>query len=290
MNNDLDNPDESCALITGASSGIGWAYAEAIASTTRLSLILTARRLDRLHALKERLQAGWAEGGAKEAGRRVVVIPCDLSRTEARAQLCARVEAEGLKVALLVNNAGFGHVGAFPTAGSAKYFEMVEVNCAAPLDFCRYFLPRMARGSTIINVCSTAAFQAMPYMAVYAATKSFLLNLSVALAVEAEKLGVQVVAHCPGPTNTEFHETAGVRSTVSFFPAQSAAEAVREALAAAKNGSYLIVNGRLNRMLAQTNRLFSRRTAARLVEVILRQAHGREMPKYPDESQGARGE
>ncbi len=172
----------------------------------------------------------------------------------------------------LINNAGFGSLGQFSESDRRTECDMVRLNCIAPLYLCQSLLPQMTRAkrSAIVNVCSTAAYQAMPYMATYGATKAFLLNLSVALAAETRRTGLTVLAHCPGPTDTEFHLVVGLEDKLSFLPAVSARKVVEQALDAAVRGRTIYINGWLNFPLAQLNRVFPRLFAARLIELALR--------------------
>lgn len=254
-------------LITGASAGLGAEYARQFNASDSRTLILVARRHERLVALQESLQ------GKSE------VICCDLSSHEQRLELFERVKALGYRVEVLVNNAGFGSLGPFKESALDWELKMIDVNCKAPLHLLHLFLPDLletgrlsqCRGS-VINLCSTAAFQAMPYMATYGATKSFLLQFTNALAAE---FGDQLVflAHCPGPTRTEFHLVVGLPEKLSYIPSASAEKVVGEALKKlhlASSGT--LINGRLNFLLSQLNRVFPRSFAARIVARILRNA------------------
>ena len=189
------------ALITGASAGLGVDFARQL-STRGHSLVLAARRKDRLEALA-------AELGNSRA------VEIDLSREGAVGALIANVEAAGETIDILVNNAGFGLHGRFAKADPARLRQMIDLNCGALTELCRAVLPAMIerRSGAILNVASTAAFQPGPGMAVYFATKAFVLSLSEALHEEVRGFGVKVTALCPGPTRTEFGEVAGFRGT-----------------------------------------------------------------------------
>ncbi len=261
------------ALITGASSGIGEAYALELAKRQELSLILLARREDRLRCLKDRIDSIWKETKDNSAAvLEVRLVKCDLSSAQEREKALNEIDAFQVEVSLLINNAGFGSVGRFSKLDSARELSMIEVNCAALAHFCRHFLPQMEKrkNGTVINLSSAAAFQAMPYMATYAASKAFVLNFSLALNLEAARQGVLVMAHCPGPTESEFHLAAGLKEKSSHLPPSSPAKVVSEALAAAKTGQALIINGRSNRFAAFATRFLPRVCVARISELMLR--------------------
>ena len=189
------------ALITGASSGIGKAFAEALARRGA-KVILTARSEAGLNAVADALRAAKAPG--------VEVIALDLAAPGAGAKLAAAVVAKGLEVDLLVNNAGFGKWGDFLSVEAAVDAEMVQLNITALVDLCHAFLPAMQarRDGGIINVASTAAFAPLPYAAVYSASKAFVLSFSEALFGECEDKGVHVLALCPGGPQSNFAAVA----------------------------------------------------------------------------------
>src|SRR5215212_10410424 len=204
--------DRRWSVVTGASSGIGAELARVLAARGH-SLVLTARREERLLALAAELRE--KHGVAAEA------LGFDLEDPAAPQALFAGIEGRGLTIHTLVNNAGFGLRGRFATLPADEQAAMVEVNVAAVTKLARLFLPGMIerRRGGILNVASTAAFQAGPYMAVYYATKAFVLSLSEALHDEAKPHGVTVTALCPGPTESEFSETAGLKEPRSSTPA-----------------------------------------------------------------------
>jgi uncharacterized protein len=192
------------ALVTGASAGIGDALAVELAAAGS-NLILTARRTDRLEALSSRLKA--------EHKIQTMVIPADLADPAAPQRLYDATEGKGIVVDILVNNAGFGYYGEFVRGDLAFQRTMVDVNCAAVVDLTRLFLPRMIerRRGDLMIVASTAAYQPVAYMATYAATKVFDRYFAEALAEETSRYGIRVSALCPGPTESEFGQVAGVR-------------------------------------------------------------------------------
>jgi short-subunit dehydrogenase len=190
------------ALVTGASAGIGRAFASALAARG-MDVVLVARRKDRLEAI--------ASDIGKDRSIATHVIECDLADRSSIARLAAEVEGRGLEIGLLVNNAGFGTYGSFTGEDLETSIRMVDVNCRAPLELAHRFLPGMlARGrGGIVFVASTAAYQPAPFLATYGATKAFDLMLAEALWAELGPKGIHVLGLSPGFTPTEFQEVAG---------------------------------------------------------------------------------
>ena len=235
----------AAALITGASSGLGEEFALQLARAKR-ELVLVARREDRLRDVAER---------AKQAGApSATTISSNLGRANAAHEIHQQVSAAGIAVDYLVNNAGFGTHGNFAQAPLDREIEQINLNVSALVALTRLFLPGMvaAKRGHIINVASTAAFQPIPWMATYAATKAFVLNFSEALSSELQGTGVTVLALCPGPTRTEFQQVAGVeQSGVPSFAYMDAATVVRQGIDAARRGRALRINGFVNSLMAQ---------------------------------------
>ena len=235
------------ALITGASAGLGVEFARQLSATGH-RLVLVARRKDRLDAL------------AKELGNaRTVTI--DLGKAGAAAKLMADLEAAGEEVELLVNNAGFGLFGKFAKLDPERLREMVDLNVGALTDLCRAVAPRMLerRSGAILNVASTAAFQAGPGMAVYFATKAYVLSFTEALHEELKKHGIKVSALCPGPTRTEFGEVAGWPSNAAVDRmAMDAAPVVALGLKALERNQAVMVTGAINKVGAAATRFIPR--------------------------------
>ena len=235
------------ALVTGASAGLGIEFARQL-SKRGYRLVLAARRKERLDAL------------AKELGNaRAVAV--DLSKSNAAARLMADVEANGETVDLLVNNAGFGLIGRFAELDAKRERQMIDLNVGALTDLCRAVAPAMIeRGSgAILNVASTAAFQPGPKMAVYFATKAFVLSLSEALHEELKPHGIKVSCLCPGPTRTEFGEVAGFGGNGLFDRvAMSADKVVETGLAGLDANRAVVVAGWLNKIGAASTRFAPR--------------------------------
>lgn len=244
-------------LITGASAGLGAEFARQCAARGE-ALALLARRLDRLEALKATL------------GGEVHIFAADLSLPGAAASLVAQMTAEGLEVTSLINNAGFGLAGGFETQPLEKQSEMIDLNVRALAGLTRAVLPAMlARGSgSILNVASTAAFQAGPNMAVYYATKAFVLSFTEALHEEYRTRGIKVTALCPGPVATEFFEVAGVTSNTFQRMAADPVAVVRAGLKGLARNKAIVIPGFGNAVGAQANRLLPRAAVRRLVARI----------------------
>lgn len=250
------------ALITGASAGLGEGFARALAAEGN-ALILTARRVDRLEALAAELRAAH--------GVTVHVFAADLADQAGPDTLIAAIAAAALPIDILVNNAGFGARGDFADLDSALQLGMIDLNCRALVALTHAVLPQMiARGSGgILNLASVASFQPGPWMAVYYASKAFVLSFSEALHEEVKGKGVRVAALCPGPTRTEFADVAGLGDTALFERLASApAVVVRDGLAALAANRAVKVSGALNFAMAAgirfTPRSFTRRIAGSL--------------------------
>ncbi len=248
------------ALVTGASSGIGEAFARALAARGR-RLVLVARRGDRLAYLAREL------GGDAAA----LAVTLDLARPGAEDELAAKVSAAGIDIDLLVNNAGVGHTGHFQEEPLDRLLGMVDLNIRSVVALTRRFLPAMVerRNGAIVNVVSMSAFQPVPFLATYAATKAFVLSLTEALATELEGTGVKVQALCPGNIPTEFQQVAGTEG-VAFTrtPSMSAAAVAEASLRALDRGPVIVIPGLRDRILVAFQRLVPRpmvrRAAARL--------------------------
>ena len=238
----------SVALVTGASSGIGSDLARELAARGH-NLILVARREDRLRELADQLAA--------EHAIVAEVLPCDLSDHEAVDALPGRVEALGLDVEVLVNNAGFATGGPFAEADQAREREQVRVLVEAPVALTGAFLPGMVKRGrgAILNVASIAAFQPMPYSAGYSAAKAYVLTFTEAIHQEVVGQGVTVTALCPGPVETDFWEGAGwqVATGQSFEQAWPSvarvtpAQAARAGISGLASGKRVVVPGLTNR-------------------------------------------
>jgi hypothetical protein len=244
------------ALVTGASSGIGEAMARRLARDRR-ALVLVARRTDRLEALAAEL--------ARAHGVEAMAIPCDLASPDGPVSLGPELERRGLAVEWLVNNAGFGTFGRFHELPVERELEEIRLNVTAPVALTGLLVPGMvARGrGVVVNVASVAGFAPMGLNATYAATKAFLIAFSEALAVDLEGTGVHVLCVCPGFTRTEFQEKAHIDATQVPRFVWMTPEAVADQAVAAVGKQTVLVNGRLNRVLARTLRLAPRSLVAK---------------------------
>lgn len=247
------------ALVTGASSGIGESFARAFAARGH-DLVVVARRRERLDALAKQLRA--------EHGIAVHVVALDLALPESVDDLSGALDSLGVVPDVLVNNAGYGSYGAFVRLPLDRELRMIDLNVRALVALTGHLLPRMlGRGSgSILQVASTTSFQPVPYMAVYGATKAFVLSFSEALARECEGSGVHVLAVCPGHTPTEFQELSGVNQRPTRTSAQSPEDVVREALAALdQRDVHVVVTGAPNRITTQIPRILPRRAMSWIV-------------------------
>ncbi|PQV51904.1 SDR family oxidoreductase [Paraburkholderia sp. BL21I4N1] len=250
------------ALVTGASSGIGRAFSYALAKRGA-KLLLVARSHDKLRDLAAELRRDYACDAD--------FLTVDLSATDAVHTIAHHLKATGTVVDVLINNAGFAAYGRFETIPWTRQRDEVLVNCMVAIELTHLLLPGMQARSdgAVINVASTAAFQPDPYMAVYGATKAFLLSFSEAVWAENRHRGIRVVALCPGATQTAFFDVVGAKEAAVGTP-MPVASVVQDALwALDRNRSYRIVGTR-NQLLANLQRLLSREMSARLVEKILR--------------------
>lgn len=253
---------ERRALVTGASSGIGEAFARALARRGR-PLLLVARRADRLARLAEEL------GGPGRAD----VIALDLSRPDAGATLEAEVARRGLALDLLVNNAGAGLTGRFWELPLERQLAMVDLNSRAVVELTRRFVPGMIerRDGGVINVVSTAAFQPIPFFAVYAASKAFVLSFTEALAGELKGTGVVVQALCPGLTESEFQAVAGTdRVVFNRTPAMKAEEVAERSLDALAKRRLRVIPGWRDRVMLRAQSLVPRAVVRRVAGELFR--------------------
>lgn len=241
------------ALVTGASSGIGVEFARQLAARGA-DLVLVARRVDRLEVLAAELRAAH--------GRTVHVVPADLALPRPGVALAAAVAGLGLEIDTVVANAGFGTYGRFEDEDGARLADELAVNVAAVVDVAHAFYPGMLRRGrgALVTVASTAAYQPVPRMAVYAASKAFVLSFTEALAYEARRSGVRVLALSPGATESEFFEIADNGDRFGTRR-QTAAEVVALALRTLdrRRGPSSVVSGAGNRLASVAARLLPRR-------------------------------
>ena len=257
-------------LITGASRGIGAAFARRLAADGH-PLILVARDRDQLQALKAEIES---TGTAP-----VEVMVADLSMPGAAEALYAQCLLAGWVVSQLINNAGCGRFGEFHAHPAATYADILQLNAAAPMLLAHHFLADMRqRGQgTLINIASMAAFKPTPYLAVYGATKAFLLSFSEALAGEFIGTPIRILTVCPGATATDFFRAAGREATEQLTgapPMQSAEEVVDFTLRALRHGERLGVPGFKNRLMATLSSHMPRWLGLPLSAKVLRRQFG----------------
>ncbi|WP_022911131.1 SDR family NAD(P)-dependent oxidoreductase [Aestuariimicrobium kwangyangense] len=251
----------SWALVTGASGGLGEAFVDHLA-TKGVNVVVTGRRADALERTAQR---------ARAKGVEAVVLTCDLGVKEERDELVAEISRRGLRVQTLVNNAGFGTIGDFAAGDPARHLEKVRVNCEALTDLTQRYLPGMLQQhrGTIINVSSTASFQPLPGMAVYAATKAYVRSFSEALWHELKGTGVKVVTLCPGPTETGFFEVAGDSKALGWR--RTPEQVVETCFRGLGRGLPTVVDGPLNLAQAVAGRLAPTRLGLAISHRVMQQ-------------------
>lgn len=251
------------ALVTGASAGIGLALATELAAG-RTNLVLTARREKRLDELARKLIVAHKIHAE--------VFATDLAQSNGAEQIFAFTRGKNIEIDLLINNAGFGAFGEFFTIDTHRLLEMVQVNCTAVVHLARLFLPEMMkrhRGDVLV-VASTAAFQAVPYISTYSATKAFDLLFAEGLAEEMKPYGIRVCALCPGSTESEFHEVAGQAQLPSVRHRESAEKVARVGLKALAAGKSYVISGLGNYLGAHSQRIVPRRLVTRIAARMFR--------------------
>ncbi|WP_430593135.1 SDR family NAD(P)-dependent oxidoreductase [Humidisolicoccus flavus] len=254
-------PRGHTTLITGASSGLGAEFARVFAARGS-NLVLVARRLGRLDELAAEIRA--------EHDVTVLVIAMDLARPEAGDALKARLDAESVTIDTLINNAGFGTIDRFVNEDRKRLAEELQLNVATLVDLTHIFLPEIVRAGrgAVVNLASTAAYQPNPTMAVYGASKSFVLNFTIALALEMQQSSVKILALSPGPTQTEFFAVAKTNLAVSQQTPQQVIAVAMRALDARNTPSH-VVAGRSNSFSAAVVGLLPKPFAARIAGNML---------------------
>ena len=252
------------ALITGASSGIGAVFVQELAKRNK-NLVLVARSEEKLQQIEEKLQAKYQI--------EIQAIKQDLTEADAVNKIFTKLESQQISIDFLVNNAGFGEHGSFNQTKWERHQKMIQLNILTLVDLTYKCLPIMLSNNygRIINVASIGAFHPMPYLSVYGATKSFVLNFTEALWAENRNTGVKILALCPGPTKTEFFNAAGWErfstNSSEYKNIDEPAEVVKTALEAIEKGNSYSVPGRfLNQVITNIPRFLPREMTAKLVE------------------------
>ena len=228
-------------LITGASSGIGEAFARRLAAEKH-DLVLVARSEKALHELCDELML------AHKITAHYLVL--DLTDHDADEKLSEEIERHKLEVDWLINNAGFGSVGDFADLDRDRELQMIDLNVRSLVAVTHRFLPKMRERmhGVIINVSSAAGFQPIPFMATYAATKAFVTSFSEAIAEENRPFGIQVLALCPGSTKTNFFKAANIDRPIQVKGQQTVEQVIGTAMRAVKNGQTRVVSGFVNKV------------------------------------------
>ena len=255
------------ALITGASVGIGHELARQFARGG-YDLVLVARSEDKLKTVAAEMRT---------LGVRADYITSDLAKPEAPLALFADVRNRDLNVDVLVNNAGFGALGKFHELDPQRQLDMIQVNVTALVELTHLFLQGMVArnaGGGVLNVASTAAFQPGPHMAIYYASKAFVLSFSEAIAEELKNTPITVTALCPGPTHSEFRARAKMDDSPVFrsklIPTMTAAAVAKAGYQAFKRGKRVVVPGLVNKLAVQSNRIGPRSLVTRMAGKINR--------------------
>jgi short-subunit dehydrogenase len=251
------------ALITGASSGIGLDFAR-LFSEGGYDVVLVARTESKLKALADEL--------SQKHGVRALAVAADLADPAAPGRLMERLKAEGVQVDVLVNNAGYAGYGVFAETDARMELDMIQVNIGALTALTKALLPGMLerKSGRILNVASTAAFQPGPLMAVYYATKAYVLSFSEALANETQGTGVTITCLCPGPTKTGFQGRAKMEESklVKGKEIMDSLTVARAGYDGLHQGRAVVIPGFMNKMLVQSVRFLPRSTVTTLVRKV----------------------
>ncbi|WP_394191517.1 SDR family NAD(P)-dependent oxidoreductase [Paenisporosarcina quisquiliarum] len=246
------------ALITGATSGLGYEFVQLLAKE-QYNLIVVARNEEKLLSIKSEFPL-----------LNVTTIPMDLSKPGSVRKMVEEIQEKGLQVDVLINNAGFGLLGKFDELNVEKQLEMIQLNISALTELTHAFLPQMKKKKfgQIMNVASTAAFQPGPMMAVYYATKAYVLSFSEALVEELAGTGVTVTTLCPGATKTNFGSVANVEKTKMFSNAMDATTVAALGYNGMRNGKRVVITGNSNKIGATAAKFLPRSTAAKIAKYV----------------------
>ncbi|MFP7445889.1 SDR family oxidoreductase [Bacillus infantis] len=250
-------------LITGATSGLGYDFVKLFAADG-YDLVLVARNKAKLEEIKKEFQ-----------DLSVLTISKDLSIAGAAKEVYEEVSAAGISIDVLVNNAGFGLMGPFHELDIRKQAEMIQLNVTALTELTYHFLPGLKSQkdkARILNVASTAAFQPGPLMAVYYATKAYVLSLSEALAEELADTNVTVTTLCPGATKTNFASVAKVEKTKMFSGAMDSSEVAQQGYRALMAGKRVVITGTSNKLGAYAAKFLPRSAAAKIAKYVAKDA------------------
>lgn len=254
---------EQIALITGASSGIGWELAKVFAQHGH-PVVLVARSTEKLEQLAQELHSSFRV--------HAFAITADLAQSDAPEKIAEELRRRDMRVDILVNNAGFALEGRFAQLDLRRQLDMIQVNVAAIAHLTRIFLPEMIRRNRggVLNVASTAAFQAGPLWAIYCATKAFVLSFTEALHEEVAGTSLRVTCLCPGPTETGFAAVAGVEnSTLYTWVAGHPDLVARFGYEALQKNQAVAIPGLVNNILALSVKLAPRSVARKVAMTLI---------------------
>lgn len=249
------------AIITGASSGLGLEFVKLFAKDG-YNLVVIARNEEKLLEIKQ-----------SYPNITVTVIPKDLSKPDAINEVIQEMNAQNIKVDVLVNNAGFGLLGSFESLSIEQQLNMIQLNISSLTELTYRLLPdlRMSKSGKILNVASTAAFQPGPNMAVYYATKAFVLSFSEALAEELIDDAITVTTLCPGATKTNFSSVANVENTKMFSNAMSSEVVAEQGYHSLMQGKRVVITGGFNKVGAMAAKFLPRKTAAKIAKLVMKE-------------------
>ena len=259
-------------LITGASSGIGEAFARRLAREGH-NLFLVARSEDKLKELCNELSA--------RHGISAKFLSADLIDVDSDVAVFEETQKQGLEIDWLINNAGFGSMGDFAELDLERELEMIELNITAVVALTHHFLKGMRerKRGTIINVSSGAGFQPIPFFATYAATKAFVTSFTEAIAEENRPFGVRIMALCPGTTDTAFFEASGIKDPIKVKGVQTPDQVVGAALRGLERGKHKTVSGWANYIIASVVNLLPNSLITRTMAKPLRKRYQKSEPK-----------
>lgn len=245
-------------LITGASSGLGYEFVK-LFSKDNYDLILVARNVKRLEEIKSQF-----------SNVNIMLFPKDLTKLNAVKELYSEIKAQNLNIDVLINNAGFGLLGEFDKLDIDKEINMINLNVSALTELTYYVLKEMKQRNEgkILNVASIAAFAPGPLMAVYHATKAYVLSFSEALAEDLKETGIAITILCPGPTSTNFGKVAASDNTKMFNNAMSPETVAKDGYNALMRNKRVIVTGALNKIAVFLTRFFPRSLTAKVAKYV----------------------
>jgi len=254
----MNNYKNKTILITGASSGIGECFAQNL-DRLGANLILTARSEDKLKEMASLMN-------------NAISIPGDLSDKKFPEQLYNRIKEKGLKVDILINNAGFGFSGLFLDSSIDNYEEMMNVNMYSLIALTHLFLGDMVKRKDggIINISSLASFQSIPYFSMYAASKAFVTSFTVGLYEEYRKSGIKILGVCPGYTKTNFNKRAQMKSKPVAGYLMSSQQVVNQSLKAYDSGKFLIINGKINSFIKIVTSFFPKKWTLKFASTVIK--------------------